>query len=164
MQKSKISYFIVVGLPLFFIVATSILTASGVNAEVYKWTDENGKIHYSDKPLDTKSQKVQIKNQPSKEQVLEAKRRQRSIITHQRKVQEIANDEAKDKKRMADKLDAEEKKRLAFCANATSQIRLMGRGHVTYTKSEDGSRTYLSDKDKNESIAKLKEEMKKRCN
>jgi len=63
-----------------------------------------------------------------------------------------------------DKLDAEEKKRVAFCAQATREIRLLGRGRVTYQQNADGSRKYLSDKDKNESIDKYKAEMKKRCN
>lgn len=32
------------------------------NAEIYRWTDENGKLHFSDqKPWQTKSEKVEVK-------------------------------------------------------------------------------------------------------
>jgi len=159
MQKSKYSWLVATILFLHL-----ITTASDVQSEVYKWTDENGKTHYSDKPIDAKSQKLRMNRQPSSEEVNQAKDRARLVIGHQRKVQEIANDEAEDRKQAEDKLDAEEKKRVAFCAQATREIRLLGRGRVTYQQNADGSRKYLSDKDKNESIDKYKAEMKKRCN
>ncbi len=140
------------------------VTAADVKSEVYKWTDENGKTHYSDKPIDSKSQKLRMSRQPSNEEVSQAKERARSVVSHQRKVQEIANEEAEDRKQEEYKLDAKEKKRQAFCAKATRQIRLLGRGRATYFENKDGSRKYLSDKDKNKSIAEYQAEMKKRCN
>lgn len=141
-----------------------MITTADVKSEVYKWTDKNGKVHYSDKPIDSKSQKLRMSRQPSSEEVNRAKERARSVISHQQKVQEIANEEAEDRKQKEDKLDAEEKKRQAFCAEATKQIRLLGRGRATYFKNEDGSRKYLSDEEKNKSIAEYQAEMKKRCN
>ena len=40
---------------LFFLVATL------ANAKIYKWVDENGSTHFSDKPYSSKAREVQIK-------------------------------------------------------------------------------------------------------
>lgn len=43
------------------IVVLALLSA-GTNAEIYRWTDENGKVHFSDqKPWQTESEKVEVK-------------------------------------------------------------------------------------------------------
>ena len=34
-------------------------------AEIYKWVDENGKVHYGDKPKDEQSKKLEIKKNTS---------------------------------------------------------------------------------------------------
>jgi glutaredoxin len=37
-----------------------LLVCSLACGEVYRWTDEKGKIHYSDKPTDSKAQQVKV--------------------------------------------------------------------------------------------------------
>ena len=44
------------------IIIAFILLPVTSNAEIYRWTDENGKVHFSDqKPWQTESEKVEVK-------------------------------------------------------------------------------------------------------
>lgn len=41
-----------------FLTFSLLVMSNSANAEVYKWTDENGKVHYSDKPFDKDDAKL----------------------------------------------------------------------------------------------------------
>ncbi len=48
---------------------TALLFSASVSAQIYKWTDETGKIHYTDQPppphVNTKEQQLNINTTPS---------------------------------------------------------------------------------------------------
>ena len=50
---------------IFVIGLITIFYLITVNAGVYKWTDEDGNVHYSDKPVSTSSKQLDIQS-PSK--------------------------------------------------------------------------------------------------
>jgi len=151
--------------PLFIILLVAIFFSPNSLAEVYKWTDKEGKIHYSDKPIDSKTEALKMKRKPSEKEIYQANKRAKSIIQHQQKLQEIARDDAHDNKIIADKEEKEEGKRVAFCQNAQRQIRRLGAGRTSYTTNDNGTRNYLSDENKNNMINEYKLEMTKRhCN
>ena len=148
-----------------FLILAAVSFAAITQAEVYKWTDKEGKVHYSDKPIDDKTKALKMKRKPSEKEIYQANKRAKSLINHQQKLHEIAQDDAHDKKIIADKKEKKEKKRIAFCQDAQRQIHRLGRGRRTYTTNDDGSRYFMSDEDKNKMIAEYKSEMtKKRCN
>ena len=162
-NSSKNSLTCTLFFPLFILLASMSL-APNSNAQVYKWTDKEGKVHYSDKPIDDKSKTLKMERKPNEKEIYQANKRARSIINHQQKLQEIAQDDANDNKIIADKAQIEERKRLAFCQSANRQIRRLGAGRTNYTNNEDGTRNYLSDENKNKMIDDYKSEMVKRCN
>lgn len=43
-----------------------LVLAGAVSAEVYKWTDDAGQVHFSDKPHDEKAEKITLKTYPPK--------------------------------------------------------------------------------------------------
>jgi len=50
--RNKFSFFVFI-----------LLFSCGLNAEIYKWTDENGKVHFSDsEPEKQQTEKVQLDN------------------------------------------------------------------------------------------------------
>ena len=93
-----------------------MLCVTPVHAELYKWVDEQGKIHYSDQPSGAKTKsesKLGIPNQPSastspggaktwQEKDLEFKKRQASTSEKAEKEQKEAQD-AKTKRENCDK-------------------------------------------------------------
>ena len=147
---------------LLIVLLVSISFAPSSHAQVYKWTDKNGKVHYSDKPIGDKTEALKMKRKPSEKEIYQANKRAKSIIHHQQKLQEIARDDASDNKAINDKLEKEESARLAFCKNAQNEIRRSGRR--SYTRNDDGTHSYLSDAEKNKMIDEYKSEMVKRCN
>jgi hypothetical protein len=48
------------------LMAGCLLMSVPVKAEIYKWTDENGRVHYEDKPRGNNSNKIKYKVAPIK--------------------------------------------------------------------------------------------------
>jgi len=149
-------------LAIVIITSLSILSTD-LQSEVYKWVDENGKVHYSDKPFDNKSKKVKIKSTPSKQQVEEAKSAASRLIKHKNKITEIMEEEQEDKRKHELKFEQNESKRKRECRQAKNEIRKLGRGYRSYTTNEKGERYFLSDKEKEDMIAKFSEFMQLNC-
>ena len=129
-------------------------------AEIYKWVDENGKVHFSDKPINDKSKQVQMKRQPSEQEIQQAKERAARVIQHQRKLNEIRSEEASEVQQAnakRDKLAAE------LCRNAKQEMKYMNGKYVNYTTNEKGERYYLTDQEKNELAAELEKVIAENC-
>lgn len=144
---------------LFFILSPIL----EVNAQVYKWVDENGKVHYSDKPVDKKSEAVKMKRQPTSQEINQAKRRASSLMRHKNKVLDIIEEEENDKQYAQQKSEKEQKERLRTCAYAKDEARTLAKGYRSYTIGDDGEKYFLSDAEKEAMIAKINQFIKKRC-
>lgn len=134
-------------------------------AKVYKWTDENGKVHYSDKPFNEKSQTVNVGKEPSKELQQEAKREAEKRIKYNQKLREIGAQEAEEKREIDYKNEKAEKKRIWACNEAKRQIRILGSGRVVIMKDKSGeaSGPSLSDQEKGQKIEELKKLIAENC-
>ena len=132
------------------------LTTNSANAKVYKWTDESGKVHYSDKPVDVKSEAIKIKNQPSDTDIKAAKQRASKMIDLHKKRTEIANEEMEDRRNLEAKAENDKLENKKACAEARRLILVYsGRGNV-YREQANGKRKYLglTDEQKNEKFDK----------
>jgi len=123
-------------------------------ADLYKWTDENGKVHYSDQPPPgdvKKSESIkQLKSAPASEAPAagganaSAKPKTAADLDmefRKRRV-EAAEAEAKVQKEAA---AAEEKKR--NCQRATAQVASLERGGRITRPGSNGEQTYMSDEE-----------------
>ena len=43
-----------------FLISAFILLSTSVNAKIYKWVDENGSVHFSDKPYSQEAKEVRV--------------------------------------------------------------------------------------------------------
>jgi len=74
------------------IILLSLSLTSPVNAEVYKWTDKNGRIHFTDSPPQgTKTDKIDVTprntyRSPSQEQIQETLSRSTGVSARKAKV------------------------------------------------------------------------------
>ncbi len=134
-----------------------------MEATIYKWTDDKGKVHYSDKPKNKQSQIVEIPNPPDESSVMEAKKRAEAIITHQSKVNQINQDSAqliKEKEKSDNSQKAELRK---LCQSAKLNIINLARGKPIFLKQKGDRKHYLSDKEKNNKIDELNLFIKNKC-
>jgi hypothetical protein len=70
-----------------------------VNAEIYKWTDDKGNVHYGDCPPDScASQEIKIVSPPSDQTIRETQDKIKRIQMYQKKLSE---DRAKDEKQIS---------------------------------------------------------------
>lgn len=132
-------------------------------AEVYKWVDENGKVHFSDKPFDEKSKAFKMKRQPTPEEIQQAKQRAAKVIQHQRKVSEINSEEAQEEQKARLKKEKQAARLSDECKVAQREIIQLGRGYRSYTVNDKGEKYYLSDQEKNDTIAKMQELIRLHC-
>lgn len=86
---------------LFFIVAFQTAFA----AKIYKWTDDKGNVHYSDKP-DNKNQNQQIKITPGP-----SKEKKEAAKQHQQQLKSTADTLEKNNQEREQKRSEEQKKR-----------------------------------------------------
>jgi hypothetical protein len=139
-----------------------LLSATPVNAELYKWVDEQGKVHYSDQPasgktksetslkipnqLDTSSSPEASKSWQEKE--LEYKKRQTSAAENEAKKQKEAQD-AKTKRDNCEK-----------AKQNLSQLESIARA---YTYDEKTGRSYMNETQRSEAIEKAQKAVAEWC-
>lgn len=141
------------------IISSSFITS----ADVYKWTDKDGKIHYSDKPRDEKSQQIKMKKEPTATEILQAKEKASSLIKSTQL--KIEQDQEEQQKLKYSKQQAEQKINTLKkeCEQAKTAARVLGQRRVSYTQDKQGEKHYLSDEEKIQKISELKGLIKEFC-
>jgi hypothetical protein len=140
---------------LFFLSAVAIQAY----AEVYKWVDDQGRVHFSDRPTSAQSTEVKIKQQEeSQPPAGDSDRR----LKMQRMLDVYAEDRAEKKEAMQKQQD-ERKQRRQNCARAKDRYNSHIRASGIYEYGKDGGRRYLSDEERSRHMKKLKAEIDRWC-
>jgi len=154
---SKNSHSIISISAVLITILSCAIIASPVNAKVYKWVDENGQVHYGEKPGNTQAEQVQIRTNET---------------TTPRAIDDSKVDyyEGKDKgKKEAEatappeepKMSKKEKRKL--CNEAKSDLAaIMSRGRVREVN-EKGEYTYLTEEERQKRISAAKKKQKEFC-
>ena len=128
------------------------------NAGIYKWTDENGKVHYGDKPT-TSGERLDIRVKESTAAVKsdESREERRQRIT----------DSMTDDRLARDNKNAEDKKKKAYtnrlCVQSKDHLKNYKRASRLYDLDKEGNRNTLSDKSRKKAISNLQTEIRKHC-
>jgi len=146
---------------MYKLIAISILmTPLMAHAEIYRWTDENGKVHFSDKPIGDKAKKIDIKEQPA-----EPVNTQTSE-DRKRKVQQYLRARQEERAEL-DRQDEEKKKlrkeRKVKCAEFKHRYKETIEARAVYFRNKDGTRSYLGEKERAKEEAFLKAGVNKWC-
>jgi hypothetical protein len=140
---------------IFFLLMLSISTTQ---AEVYRWLDENGKIQFSDRPSNNRSEKVTLnteRNSYSGGGILE---RQRDLLDEYRA--DSLRQERKDRQAAIQK--AREKKLQQRCIRAKDRLKNYA-GSSLYRLDQDGDRIYYSEEERSMAIDKFKQLIQENC-
>jgi len=136
------------------------LTPILVNAEIFKWTDENGKIHYSDKPTGVKAKEIKVKITPStattSKDTADRKTRANNFLRARKEERAENNKLLAEKKR----LKKVQKKK---CLAAKKEFSKLSRARGIYYKDKDGTRKFIGDKEVAQVLADEKAKIKKWC-
>ena len=139
------------------------LTASGfaLSGEIYKWTDEEGNVHYEDRPLGgAATERVAIVSRATNSSNVQA-----SIDARRDRV--AARDEAKAQRAEAEseaaKAQAEAEDRKQKCSQARARMENYLQSQRLYREDENGERSYLDEKQILEARAKAQEKIQEYC-
>ena len=132
-----------------------------VHASVYKWVDENGKVHYGDQPQDTQpTVEMSIDNITpapafSDDEQSREEKRERLL--------QVMEEDRVEKQEKRDKQKAVKEKNRQKCNRYRDQMRHYERASALYKLDKDGKRVYISDVDRDRATKKLQTKIKKYC-
>lgn len=142
--------------------ALAITVSSAVYAdEIYKWTDEDGNVHYEDRPSGEPSeQRLQFSyNRTDSTTVDERVKAQRDVANT--RLEARADKDAEDQTIAEERAAAE--KKLEQCQQYRASLKVMLESRRVYREDEAGERTYLDDTARAEARTKAEELIKETC-
>lgn len=117
-----------------------MMNSSWGYAEIYRWTDEKGKVHYGDQPFgQKKAEKVAVKLQtpiapdPELEAYRTEVREQLQIADEKRLAKTVNGDQGTDTAKLRER-----------CSQAQHSLNVSLRSSGHFDTDQDGQRTYLS--------------------
>lgn len=149
------------------IIISMLMLATATQAEVTRWVDAEGKVHYSDRapPSTVKSQKnLDLKNNPALPQAApdnkggEKSLAEKELEFRKRRVQaeETATKQARDQE------EATRKK--VNCEQARNQLQALQEGQRMAKYNEKGERVFLEGSDRDKAIEEAKKSADSWCN
>ena len=149
---------------IFFIFSSYYVLTSTLNAEVYKWVDENGKVHFSDKKLKSSAEKIEVKNNKPSIQPSQQQNTSNQAIKKQKYLDFLKSEreEKKEKKQKKQRQLAKQKRR---CTTLKDQLKSYEENRALWYEldEETGERQYLSEEALQKEIANLRAEIKSGC-
>ncbi len=150
------------GYLLSVLLITAIFTPWLVTAGIYKWTDENGNVHYGgQRPADATSERMKIKTgeTPYGDETTAKDKKDKAKLKPGEKKEEKKAQASKPPE--PPKISKKEKKRR--CAEARQNLATIEtRGRVR-VKTEDGSSRHLTPKERDKRVATERKEVSKNC-
>ena len=132
--------------------------------EVYKWVDENGKVHYSDRKIDSSAKKLSISKGAStlgegKNADSNARQEQRDRLLNSYEADRIERKE----KRELEKQQKEQRNK--YCTALKDQLRSFEEDHAIWYDLDEksGERKYITDDDLQSRIGELRKEINSNC-
>ena len=151
--------------------ALALCVALPASAQLYKWVDSNGKVHYTDRPPSgsVKSQQMREAAQPTatptaKQAKDEAgKGEPRTLDEREQAFRKRQAEAAKAEEEQAKK-DAKAKEKAEYCKRAKEALASLEIGGRQARVNEKGERYYLSDAQIAQETAKARQNVADTCN
>jgi hypothetical protein len=133
--------------------------SAAISAEIYKWVDENGKVHYSDKPFNENAEKVTIEKPPTEKQRIEAQNNAKRLIQRDKRLQENKIEDQQLLKQQTKEINEKSK----ICADAKKELEILMTPVRVYQVDENGNESILDDAQRQINIKHYKEEIENNC-
>ncbi len=138
----------------------SVLWLPVASAEIYQWTDEHGRKHFSQTPPPSgQYSKKEVKTAPPSDPAAAQARLER--LLEQRKAAQATQKEQRQK---AQRQASENKQRQQACRTAREHLTGLELRPRVLLKNADGSVTRLTEEERQQRISQAKAQIKKICN
>lgn len=124
-------------------------------AEIYRWTDANGQVHFGQRPAVAGAEKVEVKPQVVERDQLTREREERTNRFYDARREEQAQ---------ASQVAAERHaKRAEECRQLRGRLAAIPEGRSYYRNAADGQRSYYSDEQVDNARQQLQSRVAERC-
>ncbi len=129
-------------------------------SEIYKWIDENGNVHFDDRPGGGNKEEIKIKTTvPSSSPNTELQKN----MEQEKQLLEIYGEERLENKLIKAEQREEKMELKKKCAQAKDYKRTLDESYGLYFLDEEGERVNLSAEEKDAELREIKEFIKKNC-
>ena len=137
----------------------SVLLTTPLPAEVYKWVDEQGQVHFGDRPPDTAAKPLQLNTpiSPPWADSLEDRRKA------QQRLLEVYREERQEKQAAAQREQRQQASRNEKCQQARQRYARFESAGGIYQKDDIGERSYLDRAAREQFMQNLRKEVKQWC-
>jgi hypothetical protein len=133
----------------------ALLVPAFASAEIYRWTDAQGRVHFSEKPSGSGAEQVEVKPQVVERDDATREREQRTQQYFDARRDEKAQSQAR-----ASAARAERNKECSELRSNLAQIQRGGRYFVT---GKDGERSYIDEAEVEAARSRLSSRIAERC-
>lgn len=137
------------------------LSAGSLASEIYKWTDEDGTVHYGDRPSGAATeQRLALTYRRTTGASVD---RQMQALADSRAARDEARTAADQQAQEAAAAAAEEDARAERCTKYRAQLESMLQARRLYREDKDGERVYLDDDQRQEARMRAEELIAENC-
>ena len=131
-----------------------------LSSEIYKWTDDNGNVHYEDRPDGEDVQRLDIASSNTDNSSVQA-----SIDARREREQARADARSKrgEEEQAAASAKAEAEKRVAKCQESRARMESYLQARRLYNQNAAGEREYLDEEGVMQAREKAQEQIQKYC-
>lgn len=147
-------------LPIALTIAALVGTGVCAAGEIYKWTDENGNVHYEDRPVGNGDlERVDIVSRDTDNRAIQARlEANRASREEASEADPEAEPEPTREERREEQLAREDK-----CQSYRDKLETFLRASRMYKENESGEREYLDDEQQLAARAKVEEKIAEYC-
>ena len=148
-----------------FLLLVLMLLPYTVSAEIYKWVDKDGNVHFGDRADHSDAVELNIKGQADKRMATD-KNSDDEGLTREEKRQRILdamNEDREERNRLKEEEREQQKNKKIQCARLKDKLRNVKRATGLYNLDENGNRVFLSNKDRSKSENSLRKAIDKNC-
>lgn len=138
------------------------LFAASAQAEVYKWVDEAGTVHYGDRP-ELGSQLIEVRQYKARNIPLETGENQLPRAEKRQRISDMLEEDRLEKIKQRDKKKIERKRKRQECNRLRDRQRHVERASGLYNLDKDGNRVFMSNEQRQKSEQKLRKRIQKVC-
>lgn len=156
---------------LVYLSTIVVLSSMPLSAEIYKWVDEEGRVHFGDRvPEDKAAEKMDIPHKQSGSKAGKAatdqqaeQSRMAGYRERQKKLLDVWDKERAEQKKEAEKEKKHRDKLAKACERAKNKKAYGDRAQRWYNEKEDGTRHYLSEQERKKAERELAAYIAKVC-
>ncbi|HXK56383.1 MAG: DUF4124 domain-containing protein [Gammaproteobacteria bacterium] len=147
---------------ILLLTVSGLLAVSGVQAEIYRWVDEQGKVHFSDRPNRGGAQRLELSAPLPDTSGVEQERLEAERKMQRERLLDAYREEREARQLERLKAEETERQRAANCAYARNLLRKYGNARL-YQPLEDGSRRYLDSVERQREIERAQASVQRWC-